>query len=220
MSFYSSTDRQGVFPGYISSGNAQGVCERVCIEVQKVFDACLNQTTIPDLNITISNPNPANPTLPLTFVSAISNLNPATISNVDVVRFDDQPNFARVQADVTIPITVNYLDANSVAGTGSASIVVPMDVVLYVPQPSIIPFEIVCFGNVVCSRGSYVDDLTFNVSACISIILKVVAEVDLLVPSYGYCPIPPCTPYEGDSCNAFFNLPLYPTAVSPPNNNQ
>ena len=220
MSFYTSTNRPGVFPGVINNCNAQGVCERVCIEVKKVFDACLNQTQISGIDITVTNPTPANPALPLTYVSGISNTIPAVISNVDVVRFDDQPNFARVMADVTITIPVNYLDANGVAGSGLATITVPMDVVLYVPQPSIIPFEITCFGNAVCSTGTYISDLTFNVSLCVSIILKVVAEVDLLVPSYGYCPIPPCTPYEQESCNIFFNLPLYPTAVSPPNNSQ
>ncbi len=220
MSFYASPNHIGVFPGIITANNSLGVCERVCIEVKKVFDACLNQSQVPDLNIVVTDLLPANPTLPLTFVSAISNSLPATISNVDVVRFDDQPNFARVRADVTVPLTINYLDANGGAGSGATTITVSEDVVLYVPQPSIVPFEITCFANCVCSSGTYTGDYTFNVTACLSVILKVIAEVDILVPSYGYCPIPPCTPYEADTCHTFFNLPLYPTAVSPPNNNQ
>ena len=51
--------------------------------------------------------------------------------------------------------------------------------------------------------------------------LRVVAVVDVLVPSYGYTPIPPCTPYTGDDVcpGVFFDLPLYPTAVAPQSNN-
>ena len=49
---------------------------------------------------------------------------------------------------------------------------------------------------------------------------EIVADVDVLVPSYGYCPIPPCTPYTGgDVCPGVFDLPLYPTAVSPQSQN-
>jgi hypothetical protein len=50
--------------------------------------------------------------------------------------------------------------------------------------------------------------------------VKVVATVDVLVPSYGYTPIPPCTPFTSDEiCPGVFDLPLYPTAVSPQSSN-
>lgn len=41
-------------------------------------------------------------------------------------------------------------------------------------------------------------------------ILKIVMEVELLVPSYGYCAIPPCQNYSQEVCAGFFELPIYP----------
>ena len=67
---------------------------------------------------------------------------------------------------------------------------------------------------------NYLQEQGFTVNVCLTTILKVVAVVDVLVPSYGYTPIPPCTPYTGDEvCPGVFDLPLYPTAVSPQSNN-
>ena len=34
--------------------------------------------------------------------------------------------------------------------------------------------------------------LRFDVDVCVTIILKIVAKVELLVPSFGFCQIPPC----------------------------
>ncbi|MBO5782633.1 MAG: hypothetical protein J6R24_00655, partial [Clostridia bacterium] len=53
-------------------------------------------------------------------------------------------------------------------------------------------------------------DGTFTVNACITVILKVSMPVELLVPSYGYCAIPPAQEYSQEVCAGFFELPLYP----------
>ena len=58
----------------------------------------------------------------------------------------------------------------------------------------------------------------FTVTACIQIVLKVTAEVDLLVPSYGYPTIPPCQMAPDTVCPGIGELPLYPTAICPGNN--
>lgn len=47
-------------------------------------------------------------------------------------------------------------------------------------------------------------------SACVTCILKVSMQVELLVPSYGYCAIPPAQEYSHEVCTGFFELPLYP----------
>ena len=85
-----------------------------------------------------------------------------------------------------------YVDANGVEGKGNAVISIPEDVILYVPAPSIIPYTVEAVVSVVAPEGEYTSGLSFNVSACVSVILKVVMDVELLVPSYGYCAIPPC----------------------------
>ena len=95
----------------------------------------------------LSDLTPANPTYPLTFISCQSDSPAISVSNVTVDRFDDRPCFARVSADVNIPIIVSYTDANGIAGTGRATVTISNDVVLYVPQPSIVPYQIEAFGS-------------------------------------------------------------------------
>jgi hypothetical protein len=64
--------------------------------------------------------------------------------------------------------------------------------------------------------GTQTDDTTFTVTGCLRIVLKVTAEVDLLVPSYGYPVIPPCQACQDNQnvCPGLENLPLYPTATN------
>ena len=219
MSFYTDA-RPGIFPGQ-TNNVMNGLCERICIQVTKVFDACMNQSQIEDYSLTLTNFNPAAPTTPLTFVSGSSVGSNATVTDLVITRFDDRPAMARVQANVDTPVTVTYTDANNVPGTAEGTITLAQDVVLYVPQPSLTPIDVIAFGSAVIASGVYNTTTGgFTISACVTTILKVVAIVDVLVPSYGYCPIPPCTPFTGSTvCPGVFDLPLYPTAVSPQSTN-
>ena len=42
--------------------------------------------------------------------------------------------------------------------------------------------------------------------------LKVLADVEILVPSYGFCAIPPAEEFADSVCEEFFSLPLFPAA--------
>ena len=66
----------------------------------------------------------------------------------------------------------------------------------------------------VCADGEFVGDNTFTIDGCMSVILRVVVEAEILVPTYGYCQIPPCQDFAQDVCSGFFELPLYP-AINP-----
>ena len=219
MSFYTDS-RPGIFPGQTNNA-MNGLCERISIQTTKVFDACMNQSQLENYSLALSNFTPENPATPLNFISGSSVVGGATVSNLIITRFDDRPNFARVQATVNVPVTVTYTDANNVPGTATGTISVPQDVILYVPQPSLTPIDVIAFGSAVIASGTYNPTTGgFTVNVCLTTILKVVAVVDVLVPSYGYTPIPPCTPYTGDEvCPGVFDLPLYPTAVSTQSNN-
>lgn len=210
MSFFSNCKNDRC-PGPINGNPLNGLCEKACIQTKKIFDSCMKQTQEKGLIATITNLNPANPTLPLTFVSASSSIyDPAEVTDLSVERFEKCPNFARVQCTVNIPVTVTYTDANGVLGTGTTTVSLDEDVVLYVPQASIVPFTIEAFGSVACPDGAYVNDYKFSLNACIVVILKVVVEADLLVPSYGYCAIPQCQDYSQEVCSGSFDLPIFP----------
>ncbi len=197
-------------PGPIKGSPASGLTEKVCLQVKKVFDACIKQMQEENLTVTVANPVPADPTYPLTFVSGKSTRSYGTVENLVIDLLPDRPRCARVQCTVNAPIEVVYVDANGVEGKGTAVISVPEDVILYVPAPSIIPYTVEAVVSVVAPEGEYLSGLSFSISACISVILKVVMDVELLVPSYGYCAIPPCQEYSQEVCAGFFELPLYP----------
>ena len=212
MSFYTG-NRQENTPGPIRGNPLNGLCEKACIQVKKVFDACLKQQHLEDFHLKLCHQKPAHPTAPLTFVSAQSSTTkPVTITNVTVTRFEERPNFARVTATVHIPLDVVYVDANHVEGMAEGTIVLDQDVILFVPQPSIIPFTIEPVASAVAPQGEFINCDTVNLECCVMLILKVVAETELLVPTYGYCHIPPCQDFAQDVCAGFFEMPLFPTA--------
>lgn len=216
MSFFSGIRTENM-PGPIVGNPMKCLCEKVCLQVKKVFDACLKQEHLEDVTVALTNFNPANPVAPLTFVSGQSSTTEkVTLSNVTVTRFDDRPNFARVSTTASIPIDVVYTDANGVQGTAQGYITMNQDVILFVPQPSIIPYQIEPVASVVVPQASFISDTEISLDACVMLIIKVVAETEVLVPSYGYCHIPPCQDFSQDVCAGFFELPLFPSAQPVP----
>ena len=197
-------------PGQINGNPLNGLCEKVCLQVKKVFDACMQQNQLTDIVLNITNLTPANPTYPLTFISAKSTVSQGTISNLLIDPLNERPNCARVKADVTIPVSVAYVDANNVEGVATATITITKDVILNIPSASIMPYNVEAVVSLVSTQGTYSDLNQFIIDACVSIIIKIVMEVELLVPSYGYAAIPPCQEYTQEVCAGFFELPMYP----------
>lgn len=217
MSFFSGS-RQGNMPGPIMGNPLNGLCEKAVIQTKKVFDACLRNIQERDVDVVITSFTPENPALPLTFTGCSASNTGITLTNIVVDRFNDRPSFARVTATANVPVNINYIDANGVAGVGSGIIEINNDVILYIPQPSIVPYEIEAFGSAMCADGDFVGDNTFRIDACITLVLKVVVEADILVPTYGYAQIPPCQQFTQDVCTGFFDLPLFPSQQpTPPN---
>ncbi len=197
-------------PGQITGNPLNGLCEKVCLQVKKVFDACMQQNQLTDIVLNITNLTPANPTYPLTFISAKSTVSQGTISNLLIDPLNERPNCARVKADITIPVSVAYVDANNVEGVATATVSISKDVILNIPSASIMPYNVEAVVSLVSTQGTYSDLNQFIIDACVSIIIKIVMEVELLVPSYGYAAIPPCQEYTQEVCAGFFELPMYP----------
>lgn len=211
MSFYSNFQSDKC-PGAITGNPLNGLTEKVCVQAEKIFDACIKQSQMENYSLTLTDLTPATVTYPLTFVSARSTTSTATVTNLNVERQADRP-CARVQATVTIPLEVLFTDATGVDGSATATVSMPVDVLLYVPAPSIIPFSVQAVVSVVAPEGVYnAETQGFTVSLCSTIILKISMPVEVLVPSYGYCVIPPAQEYSQEICAGFFELPLYPQA--------
>ena len=106
---------------------------------------------------------------------------------------------------------VVYTDATGAEGKATASITLNEDVLMYVPSASVMPFTVTAVASCVSPEGTFNEQTqTFSVSACVTCILKVAMQVELLVPAYGYCAIPPAQEYSQEVCSGFFELPLYP----------
>ena len=209
MSFFSNFSSDHC-PGTISGNPLNGLCEKVCIQAEKIFDAGIIQTRLENYSVGIENPVPANPTYPLTFISARSTSSVGTVYNENVESQADGCN-ARVQVTVSIPIEIVYVDANGVEGKATSNIVMNEDVLMFVPPASIMPFSITSIASSVSPEGTFnAETGMFVLSACVTVILKVSMQVELLVPSYGYCAIPPAQEYSQEVCSGFFELPLYP----------
>jgi hypothetical protein len=164
--------------------------------------------------LTLTDVTPENPVAPLTFVSARSLTSEATVTDVTIDRQADK-SCARVQATISIPVAVLFTDANGVEGSGTATVTMTEDVLLFVPAPSIIPFTLRALVSVVAPDATYNAEGTFSANLCVTIILKIAMPVELLVPSYGYCAIPPLQEYSQEVCAGFFELPLYPKTRVP-----
>lgn len=197
-------------PGQINGNPLNGLCEKVCVEAKKVFDACMQQSQLTDIVLDITNLTPDNPTYPLTFISAKSLTSQGVISNLIVEPISERPNAARVRADITIPVSVAYTDSNGIEGAAISSVTVTKDVILNVPSASIMPYSVEALVSLVSTQGTYTGENQFTIDACVSIIVKIVMQVELLIPSYGYAAIPPCQEYTQEVCAGFFELPMYP----------
>ncbi|MBO7187193.1 MAG: hypothetical protein J6V68_02195, partial [Clostridia bacterium] len=101
-------------------------------------------------------------------------------------------------------------DANGVEGVATASVTLNKDVILCVPSASIMQYDIEAVVSLVSTIGTYTGAGQFTIDACVTVIVKVVMEVELLVPSYGYAVLPPCQDYTEEVCQGFFELPIYP----------
>ena len=213
MSFYSNFQSDKC-PGQLTGNPLNGLTEKVCIQAEKIFDAAIKQTQLDNYALTLTDLTPATVTYPLTFVSARSTTAEATVTGLNIDRQTDR-SCARVQATVSIPVEVLFTDATGVDGSATATVSIPVDVLLFVPSPSIMPFTVQAVVSAVAPEGTYnAETQGFTVSVCATVILKIAMLVELLVPTYGYCTLPPAQEYSQEVCAGFFELPLYPQGKS------
>jgi len=209
MSFFTGEkcDRS---PGAIQGNPLNGLTEKVCVQVKKVFDACIKQTRNDGAVIKLENYVPECPKQPLNFISCRSTTPKGTVTNLVIDRLEDKPRQARVRCNVTMPMECIFVDADGKEGKASTSISVNEDCILYVPEPSVIPYQFEAVVSAVALDGCPEGEGAFKCNTCLTVILKVVIETELLLPSYGYCHIPPCQEFTQEVCSGFFELPLYP----------
>lgn len=261
MSFYSYKNANAsCSPGSVTGNICQGLNEKICIQVKNVYDACLQQEQLDEVDVTVTDivpvlPDPCacrrqsvpcrcncdgntcsctcgqcgnltyqdvvenaeNSPCPLpvpygqwTFESCRSSTTCGSIHDLTIERLCDRPQFARVKGTVDIPIDVLFTDQHCQEWMGRATVSVAKDVLLAIPDESIVPFTLESMVSAICVSGVYLGDCQFEITICVTVVLKILAEVELMVPSYGFCEIPPCEEFAENVCDEFFSLPLFP----------
>lgn len=246
MSFYSYKNATPTCcPGAINGNALDGLQEKVCVQVKRVYDSALQQQQIDNAIVTITSfaqvssgcSNCGNgcgscggcgscsggcsdgcecaqqttaPVPPITFESCRSSTTEASLRNLSIERLCDRPCFARVRGTVDVPIDILFTDSRCVEYIGKGVISVNRDVLLSIPDESIVPYCIEAMASAICVSGCYIGNNQFKMTVCVTIILKVLADVEILVPSYGFCTIPPAEEFSDSVCEEFFSLPLFP----------
>lgn len=239
MSFYSYKNANPrCCPGAIAGDAVSGLSERVCVQVKRVYDSGLIQEQLDDEDITITSfavvppcnctcagnccpgelPDPPAPVPPIAFESCRSSSTNGRIRDLSIERLCDRPCFARVRGNVDVPIDILFSDSRCVQYVGQGTVTLPVDVLLSIPDEAIVPYCIEAMVSAICVSGTYRGDNVFRLTVCVTAALKVLAEVEMLVPSYGFCTIPPSEAFAENVCDEFFSLPLYPPALCDENN--
>ncbi len=255
MSFYSYKNaNSSCCPGMIAGDATNGLQEKVCVQVKRVYDSAMWQQQIDNAVVTITSfaqvnsgcsncgCNPCNPcgncgpcgncnpcsdgcnacaetvpptttpVPPITFESCRSSTTEASIRNLSVERLCDRPCFARVRCTVDVPIDILFVDSRCIEYIGKGVVSVDRDVLLSIPDESIVPYTLEAMASAICVSGCFVGNNQFKMTVCVTIVLKVLADVEILVPSYGFCTIPPAEEFADSVCEEFFSLPLFPAA--------
>lgn len=153
MSFYSYKNANPCScPGAISGSALDGLQEKVCVQVKRVYDSCLQQEQLDDKEVVITSyamvagnncgcsctcnccgsaadttetvPPTSAPVPPITFESCRSTTTEGTIRNLTVERLCDRPCFARVRCKIDVPIDILFVDSRCVEYIGKGVITV------------------------------------------------------------------------------------------------
>lgn len=231
MSFYSYKNSGSTHCPCSLNGNEvlSGLNEKICIQVQRVYDSCLMQEQLKEQKVTLlsyglvptgngSNCDPqenasTQPNMPITFESCRSTSTEGVIRNLSVERLCDRPCFGRVRCQIDVPIDILFTDASCREYIGRGMVTVDRDVLLSIPDESIVPYNIESMVSAICVSGTYLRNNVFELEICVTVVLKVLAKVEILVPSYGYCEVPPCEEFADSVCDEFFSLPLFPQTI-------
>ncbi len=179
------------------------VCDKTCVEVSKVFDACVQQRSISTtLTVDFGGETPVS-------VVSVSSSGAGTVSGLSITPIPGTPA-SRVTFTLNVPVTVVATDQTGNTITGTASVSFDEDLVLRVPQEGVVAPTVESTAVFIGLQNVLSGGNVVTTNACVTIITKVTADVILVVPSYGYLVLPPAQEYTQEACGNVFNTPIFP----------
>lgn len=205
-------DTNKLWPGKMR-GSCPTPTEIACIWVEKIYDAC-SQRECEEFDFT-ELALPGEVPLENLIVECGIQPNSEYFADWSIEPIDGGP-LAHVKVKVCAILEIIVRDSLNPANytTNSEEVCFWKDVILYAPDPVHMEvlaesvFEsLLCTGEVVTNGVPY-----YLVTATIGafIIVKTALFVQLLVPAYGFCPVPPECEELGDICEQFLERPFPP----------
>lgn len=165
-----------------------------CVIVDKVYAQCQNRECFTSIDVDTGDKTFRSIRFEAGFIL------PGTL-NIDNI--PNKPHFKRVRFTLRVPYIITFTDGTTLEGHLPD---INKDIILFMPE-SRDEFE---FDIVVETSSSVLgqpivteDEVTFAVG--VFIIIKVVGRVQLLIPTFGFCPEPPqCVDFSQDNiCDDF-----------------
>ncbi|MCL2621792.1 MAG: hypothetical protein FWD32_02040 [Firmicutes bacterium] len=207
MSFYHSSNKNQA-PS--CRKQKAGECHTEAVSVQKIIDCCRVVKGEQKAVLTIK-PNSKKLTCNLPqFIEAHSTSSIGKITHLKIEPLKDNKRFATISCNVTVKMQVIYKTNNLKISTAASLLTVPVEAVLYYPRKSLTDIYFVAECYCSSTQGTAINEHSFAVNVCQNIILKEVANVDLIIPTYGYVQVPNAHNCRKTHCQDFFELPLYP----------
>lgn len=177
-----------------------------CVIVDKVFASCQQRECFPMVEVDIKGK---------TFESIKFKPGFIVPNTLIVTNIDNTPNFRRVRFTLRIPFEVITSEGKVIEGFLPD---IFKDIILFIPEArDEFEFRIVVetSAQVLGQPIQTGDTLTF--AAGVFVVVKVVGTVQLLIPTFGYCPPPEfCEEFSPeDICDNFEYLP-FPSNFFPP----
>lgn len=189
-----------------SLGEILQIMDMDCVIVDKVFASCQQRECFPRVEVDLQGKTFQD----LKFKPGFIVPNTLTINDIE-----NRPNFRRVRFTLRIPFKVITTDGEKIEGFLPD---IFKDVVLYIPDArDEFEFNIVVETSSTVLGQPIVSDNTLIFAAGVFIVIKVVGKVQLLIPTYGYCPPPEfCEEFSPDDiCDNFEYLPFPPNFYPP-----
>lgn len=190
--------------GAIVGNPLNGLCERACIRTNRVFDGCVSRFSNVSLSVTLENFTAVGE--PYTFRELRSSAQ-SSVGDLSVTAIEERKH--RISLTVRTPVTVSFVTANGTLGTASGVVTTNRDVVLSIPPESIVRYSVDVTSSITGSIGS-ISGNVLSARCCILQIIRIIAPVDIIVPTYGYCKYPECESYPERECRESFALPIFP----------
>jgi hypothetical protein len=189
--------------GYICGDPLSGLCQREVIEAVKIYDGRISRIADQPFTVALTN---LGGTAPYTFVSAV---NSGTTVVTNLLTTLKSGKKYTVAFDAVVPVTITHTDVTRTVRQAPSSVTFHRELTLNLPDASVIPYSVSVTTSLSGMIGSFTSGGEATFRACIIQIVKVVAPVDILVPSYGYA-VYPESDDKGSICRGFENLPLFP----------